>query len=166
MNQGWESLARWHCNANKQAPQPATKNCMKTVLLFIPAVILAFVLGMNLPRNHHTPPPPKDFTTLKRDLLELQQSCGISREVGLLYPERLARQRNQLANDYKLQGPPRPVEADKSLKLTLQRCEELFTAARGYAHVDPYWKLIDASLSLHCQTQLALEALEAEEHTP
>ncbi len=69
---------------------------------------VAFCLGATFVACHKAPPPPPDYSTLKRDLLRLDQSLqyGIQRGQGLNAPERFVADLEQLKIDYRVQKPP------------------------------------------------------------
>jgi hypothetical protein len=132
------------------------------------------------------PPLPPDFTTLKRDLLELDQSLALSRRTGVQQPDRFIAALDQLERDYRLQR-------DKPTGLAQQLVEAVITNARvlrqagakyaAYAAIyapgtpppgqsktaEAYWDLLkQAYLAFHPSPQedridLAVQTLEAAE---
>ena len=87
-------------------------------------MLLALLLGC---RPHVTAPPPPpappDFTILKGDLLELDQSIALSRLTGIAHPDRFIAVLDRLERDLRLQR-------DKPTGTTLMGVQDVIRLAR------------------------------------
>ena len=155
---------------------------MATVIPFALAILL---VGC---RPQTPAPPPPDFTTLKRDLLELDQAVGwdLSRRTALLHPDRFTTALEQLERDVRLQHDKPTGRAQEAVAAVLASAQALRHAGALYvAEVAPYgniaptpgrnkpleadWDLLKAAfLEIHpgpneSRIDLAVQALEAAE---
>ena len=160
---------------------------MRSAILLVSVLILfnAALLGC---RRANAPPPP-DFTTLKRDLLELDQAIGwdLSRRTALLHPDRFIAALEQLERDVRLQRDKPTGRAQELVAGVLASAQALRHAGALYVtEVAPYgnltptpgrnktleadWDLLkEAFLAIHpgpneSRIDLAVQQLEAAEH--
>ncbi len=114
--------------------------------------------------NHN---PQKDYTTLKRDLLELGQHCQIRYTTGLVAPIEFAHDADRLANDYRLQREPRPKLADTDIRRVIVLTGLMRTSAAIHLQHDPqdhHWqKLVEFHGYLTNTVPIAVTSLELDE---
>jgi hypothetical protein len=158
------------------------KRCdVATVIPFALAIIL---VGC---RPQTATPPPPDFTILKRDLLELDQSLALSRRTGVVQPDRFVAALDQLERDVRLQRDKPTGVAQQGVEAVLANAQVLRQAAGHYAQAasiyapyspppdankttKDYWDLLkQAYLAFHPspsedRIDLVVQALEAAEH--
>ncbi len=151
------------------------------------AMVIPFALAIILIGCRPQTAPPPDFTTLKRDLLELDQSLGLSRRSGVVHPDRYIAALEQLERDYRLAREKPTGVAQQGLEAVLQNARLLRQAAAQYTArasaigYDPdelpkdklagqWWALLEKLfLNFHPgpsedAIDLAVQALEAAEH--
>ena len=99
------------------------------------AMVIPFALAIILVgcRPQTATPPPPDFTTLKRDLLELDQSLALSRRTGVVQPDRFVAALDQLERDVRLQRDKPSGIAQQGLEAVLTNAQVLRRAAALYA---------------------------------
>ena len=116
-------------------------------------------------------PPAPDFTTLKRDLLELEQACGLDRDTALHHPKIFVASMNRLQNDNRLQREPRPRYAQFDVDLVLKLADLVQSLASSYvrqgALAELNWRELDNQhKNLLDAIRTAVAALEREEQHP
>ena len=79
------------------------------------------------------PPPPPDFTTLKRDLLELDQAVALDRRTALVQPDRFIRVLEQLERDLRLQRDKPTGLAQTGVEALLANARLMRQAGAEYA---------------------------------
>lgn len=157
---------------------------MKPTILLVSVLILisAALFGCRRAAVPPPRPPPPDFTTLKRDLLELDQSLVLSRRTGIVQPDRYIAAVQQLERDYRLQRDKPTGRAQQGVEAAIRAANLLGQAGAHYVaayrrpddypngEADRRWAILDAAyLDLHPSTDqdaidLAVQQLEAAEH--
>src|ERR1035441_2178417 len=107
---------------------------MRPAISLVSVLILlsAALLGCRRATAPPLPPPPPDFTTLKRDLLELDQSLGLSRRTGIVHPDRYIAAVQQLERDYRLQREKPTGPAQQGVEAAIRAANRLGQAGAQY----------------------------------
>jgi hypothetical protein len=108
-------------------------NVMRPAIVIVSVLILlgTALLGC---RPSAAPPAPPDFTILKRDLLELDQSLSLSRRTGVAHPDRYIAALEQLERDYRLQRDKPTGEAQTGVELAISVGRKIRETGNRYAY--------------------------------
>jgi hypothetical protein len=151
---------------------------MKAPTRIVISAVISIVLVFTAVLLFHTlKSKRKDFTVLKRDLIELQQSLkGLSMDSGLREPGRFLRALERLERDYRLQRPEDlPTGSPRQLlDSCLQSCQLLRSTGSGYvaaistSQEQTYWSLLQKNYSFirnpkQDLIEITITALEAAE---